>query len=109
MIRRPPRSTLFPYTTLFRSLGAQFATGFFRRHLQVVVRVADRFDQSALVHVARHDGWFARFSSFKHPLPAVEQEVPFYFLRRGTVTLVTMLHEDRADFFLEEIKILRLR
>src|SRR3989442_12532349 len=25
MIRRPPRSTLFPYTTLFRSLGA--ATG----------------------------------------------------------------------------------
>src|SRR2546426_2995653 len=26
MIRRPPRSTLFPYTTLFRSLdGAEFA------------------------------------------------------------------------------------
>src|SRR6266571_8021632 len=23
MIRRPPRSTLFPYTTLFRSLGRQ--------------------------------------------------------------------------------------
>src|SRR5258708_8458873 len=25
MIRRPPRSTLFPYTTLFRSLGEAFA------------------------------------------------------------------------------------
>src|SRR5258707_11033256 len=25
MIRRPPRSTLFPYTTLFRSLDASFA------------------------------------------------------------------------------------
>src|SRR5687768_18366024 len=25
MIRRPPRSTLFPYTTLFRSAGAQAA------------------------------------------------------------------------------------
>src|SRR5690348_5823912 len=25
MIRRPPRSTLFPYTTLFRSLGADVA------------------------------------------------------------------------------------
>src|SRR5258707_5979409 len=25
MIRRPPRSTLFPYTTLFRSIGAQVA------------------------------------------------------------------------------------
>src|SRR5256885_17235508 len=24
MIRRPPRSTLFPYTTLFRSLGPTF-------------------------------------------------------------------------------------
>src|SRR3712207_7549672 len=24
MIRRPPRSTLFPYTTLFRSLSPQF-------------------------------------------------------------------------------------
>src|SRR3712207_7306283 len=27
MIRRPPRSTLFPYTTLFRSLGRQEAVG----------------------------------------------------------------------------------
>src|SRR2546421_3477891 len=27
MIRRPPRSTLFPYTTLFRSCGAPFAGG----------------------------------------------------------------------------------
>src|SRR2546430_4228792 len=33
MIRRPPRSTLFPYTTLFRSLG-----GF----LDVVDRLAQR-------------------------------------------------------------------
>src|SRR5260370_30660354 len=29
MIRRPPRSTLFPYTTLFRSAG--FLEGFFGR------------------------------------------------------------------------------
>src|SRR3712207_1064762 len=27
MIRRPPRSTLFPYTTLFRSITAPFADG----------------------------------------------------------------------------------
>src|SRR5256886_16493475 len=26
MIRRPPRSTLFPYTTLFRSLGSHFGS-----------------------------------------------------------------------------------
>src|SRR5258707_5735259 len=35
MIRRPPRSTLFPYTTLFRSrrlcLGAEFIAGRERR------------------------------------------------------------------------------
>src|SRR2546427_420053 len=28
MIRRPPRSTLFPYTTLFRSIGSYFG-GFY--------------------------------------------------------------------------------
>src|SRR5438552_10553277 len=27
MIRRPPRSTLFPYTTLFRSLASELAPG----------------------------------------------------------------------------------
>src|SRR5256885_11128743 len=27
MIRRPPRSTLFPYTTLFRSIGARGVPG----------------------------------------------------------------------------------
>src|SRR5260370_32508747 len=27
MIRRPPRSTLFPYTTLFRSLAVRKSTG----------------------------------------------------------------------------------
>src|SRR3712207_7903080 len=32
MIRRPPRSTLFPYTTLFRSPGVRDGRGVFRRH-----------------------------------------------------------------------------
>src|SRR2546429_2570898 len=39
MIRRPPRSTLFPYTTLFRSLGAvRFATERVRKSSAVVGR-----------------------------------------------------------------------
>src|SRR4051794_41844660 len=42
MIRRPPRSTLFPYTTLFRSVlegqGHNFFEGFF--HSQVLVDFA---------------------------------------------------------------------
>src|SRR5256885_13040167 len=32
MIRRPPRSTLFPYTTLFRSVDADAAVADRRRH-----------------------------------------------------------------------------
>src|SRR2546427_3215987 len=39
MIRRPPRSTLFPYTTLFRSL-----------ELQEVRRMVGPFDPQSLVY-----------------------------------------------------------
>src|SRR2546425_9655696 len=43
MIRRPPRSTLFPYTTLFRSLNCrgtkdQNASSFLRRMLRTRLR-----------------------------------------------------------------------
>src|SRR4051794_29597640 len=38
MIRRPPRSTLFPYTTLFRSLTAADAKAIGRSFGTVVVR-----------------------------------------------------------------------
>src|SRR3989454_6530328 len=36
MIRRPPRSTLFPYTTLFRSLGRWLLAGLLGRGLVAV-------------------------------------------------------------------------
>src|SRR5437868_4602126 len=35
MLRRPPRSTLFPYTTLFRSLLLQLLRHLFYRHLKL--------------------------------------------------------------------------
>src|SRR5438093_8075249 len=35
MIRRPPRSTLFPYTTLFRSINANLAGDAVTRHIVV--------------------------------------------------------------------------
>src|SRR5258708_16262060 len=38
MIRRPPRSTLFPYTTLFRSFGFSFGL------LQIAIRTARSAD-----------------------------------------------------------------
>src|SRR3712207_7678659 len=43
MIRRPPRSTLFPYTTLFRSLRGQ----------RLAVRGGDRAPQQVLADVAQ--------------------------------------------------------
>src|SRR5688572_32531064 len=35
MIRRPPRSTLFPYTTLFRSDGEYLETRVAHRHVEL--------------------------------------------------------------------------
>src|SRR3989442_9816424 len=51
MIRRPPRSTLFPYTTLFRSRRQRVATGFDRP-------VRADFDQPAAVLPVVHRGLF---------------------------------------------------
>src|SRR3989338_11650338 len=45
MIRRPPRSTLFPYTTLFRSVNGYAGAapqGYFDLERQLVVGPADR-------------------------------------------------------------------
>src|SRR3712207_8205082 len=45
MIRRPPRSPLFPYTTLFRSVAASLGRdGSLVRHLAVsIVRIVEGF------------------------------------------------------------------
>src|SRR2546428_1027311 len=66
MIRRPPRSTLFPYTTLFRSQAIDQRTGAFG-HLRPV-----RASSRANIHVymrhrvpAHHDRDFG--SQRKHP------------------------------------------
>src|SRR5260221_745252 len=41
MIRRPPRSTLFPYTTLFRSLLAGLGRGFLGERPSAFLGTAD--------------------------------------------------------------------
>src|SRR2546429_6605425 len=45
MIRRPPRSTLFPYTTLFRSVPCAALAG-----LEARVALADDVDAAAPAH-----------------------------------------------------------
>src|SRR3712207_8964879 len=42
MIRRPPRSTLFPYTTLFRSRRPEAPLQVLERGLDVLAQVAER-------------------------------------------------------------------
>src|SRR6266542_5695614 len=73
MIRRPPRSTLFPYTTLFRSLAAQRATPDDHRALvaahqasEPAVRAEDidayyRFNETfhLALYAASHNGFLA--------------------------------------------------
>src|SRR5207249_10550243 len=52
MIRRPPRSTLFPYTTLFRSLGAcheeRRAEGEHKEALEIEVASIDHVERTCL-------------------------------------------------------------
>src|SRR2546421_5830863 len=50
MIRRPPRSTLFPYTTLFRSIGLCYPDGSDWAKLLPPVGVAPVNVAHALVH-----------------------------------------------------------
>src|SRR2546427_3917886 len=52
MIRRPPRSTLFPYTTLFRSLLPQVTKAPFD-NLNVRRAVAHAIDRENVVRVAQ--------------------------------------------------------
>src|SRR5438034_2090551 len=62
MIRRPPRSTLFPYTTLFRSPLHRLRHGELGHRLQrvpdvlgVVMRIVGRPDPHVLVEVPRSE------------------------------------------------------
>src|SRR3989454_7560456 len=56
MIRRPPRSTLFPYTTLFRSLPeeAHALTNVDDRRRMAVVAEVDDGQEPELIGVARY-------------------------------------------------------
>src|SRR2546429_6282461 len=57
MIRRPPRSTLFPYTTLFRSLSAA---------LQRMAQYAEQRDRVALLNRVRSEEHTSELQSRLH-------------------------------------------
>src|SRR3712207_8067762 len=57
MIRRPPRSTLFPYTTLFRSVRVAVGDRVVAdAHLRAGLGVGDHPLLGELLHLARADG-----------------------------------------------------
>src|SRR5258705_7730334 len=62
MIRRPPRSTLFPYTTLFRSLWP------------ALVRVADRFPATRIAKVREEHTPSGHHVSREVPFPKRSEE-----------------------------------
>src|SRR3712207_9266325 len=51
MIRRPPRSTLFPYTTLFRSM-----TAFLGGHHPIEEIAQRHYDEDFFLYLGRHIG-----------------------------------------------------
>src|SRR3712207_8708490 len=55
MIRRPPRSTLFPYTTLFRSLGVRLDAELVAQQEGEPLVLAERFDALSGARVAFHE------------------------------------------------------
>src|SRR2546429_6705887 len=54
MIRRPPRSTLFPYTTLFRSCRASGKSGFIRELPPSTTIVCPVRNDASSVHSSAH-------------------------------------------------------
>src|SRR3712207_7327278 len=63
MIRRPPRSTLFPYTTLFRSQAAYFDPGV-RRALRITPPEEAPLTGVLAVVVSNNPHEFARWDRF---------------------------------------------
>src|SRR5258705_8639281 len=69
MIRRPPRSTLFPYTTLFRSpyvLGRRRAAGRDRPRRLVLRPVRAARDREPPALVERSEGHTSELQSLRH-------------------------------------------
>src|ERR1044071_10005449 len=61
MIRRPPRSTLFPYTTLFRSLVVAYHSACSLQHGQKIVRDDERSEEHTSELQSRVDISYAVF------------------------------------------------
>src|SRR5258708_18672022 len=62
MIRRPPRSTLFPYTTLFRSSVAQDTVAYTNAVVELFVHPAAKIEFVSLQNLSKETWHFGRRS-----------------------------------------------
>src|SRR2546427_1746598 len=80
MIRRPPRSTLFPYTTLFRSQEADLAS-FARLRQRLLQRAPSRRTPGAIAvkgeHAGRAAAWRALQRSEEHTSELQSQSISY--------------------------------
>src|SRR5258708_12435300 len=63
MIRRPPRSTLFPYTTLFRSTNPGLRLGIDRKVFNVDKNIVSAGGNNIFIHVENLDRKSTRLNS----------------------------------------------
>src|ERR1041384_2562183 len=74
MIRRPPRSTLFPYTTLFRSLGlTSISPGDKRRHPRMNSPIQEYLEGLHRAHAPLREGQVATY------IPELAKATPEWF------------------------------
>src|SRR5258707_15074343 len=98
MIRRPPRSTLFPYTTLFRSYRTRDLTRLMpgtARSMRRMARVTGRSDDMLIIR-----GVNVFPSQIEEIVLANEKLSPHYLLevrREGHLAELDVLAERRAD------------
>src|SRR2546428_11882543 len=98
MIRRPPRSTLFPYTTLFRSIGLLDQA---IAELQKTVAISPRED-NALRRIAEARAYQGHYDDALRILGQVEPEAnpPYWYYEMAVV----LLHLGRSDSALAVIQ-----
>src|SRR5690348_17698248 len=69
MIRRPPRSTLFPYTTLFRSQEARMLG------VHLAEESSDSQDLSRLVETLTHEYGYGLLEAMEIAFPPIVNEI----------------------------------
>src|SRR5947208_15340734 len=92
MIRRPPRSTLFPYTTLFRSKTSQAKAKAVKPEVEKLITLAKRGDLHARRRALAELGQ-DRFLVHK----LFEEIAPRYAERPGGYTRIVKLGPRRSD------------